>query len=345
MRIILPAHLFNTPNTKLELISLIQLGIDGRHLIQTDPVNAVEIEEWLAKLAELDIQACEACELALNSGFILDREEQDNGLSPLTIRITTPDNQPNWENQTPILPLNQATRQFLMQPLTLFLENRRNDSAFLKAVATGVRKTELNRLLQNNWIKFETGGGITEILEWVKEISTQPEHYWRSFALFDSDALKPGKPSQDSDALVQACDNRVFYHQLKRRAIENYLPLAALSVWMGINVHKKVNGFSRQKLVNAFAKLNPEQRHHYNMKNGFKGDFKDEQDELKKVGDFYHDLDVQFKKTLACGFNSRNENIAELFKEQDFKIQEQWLLQDGQQSEIAPMLDHIFSLV
>jgi hypothetical protein len=174
-------------------------------------------------------------------------------------------------------------------------------------------------------------------LKWIEEIANIPEKCKRSFALFDSDALKPNEPSQQSNEVVTAaCKQTIPYHQLKRRAIENYLPFQALSTWMGMGVHQKIQGVSKKNLVNAFKQLNSEQRHHFNMKKGFKGD------ENKELGDFYDDIPNEVKKTLERGFG---DDIAELFKEEQFKIQEYWLLNDNLTKELNPMLEKLLSLV
>jgi hypothetical protein len=117
-------------------------------------------------------------------------------------------------------------------------ENRRNDPAFLRATATGWRKDKLKILAKNDWLKFEGGGGIGEILKYAEEILGQPDKYLRNFLLFDSDALKPNEPSKQSQEVVAVCHLIIPCHQLKRRAIENYLPYETLSIWMGMDVHK-----------------------------------------------------------------------------------------------------------
>jgi hypothetical protein len=312
----------------------IGLDIDSPHLIQTEPVHAEEIDNWLNQQYDKTRQLCQKI---LDLGL---RNETNfsSDFQMATIRVCEVE-KPQWnvgKNQTlHILPLDKAVK-FLYQPFTIFVENRRNDRAFLEAVATGWRKERLQQLLKNNIIEFNGGGGIGEVLKWVEEIAEMKEKCQRSFALFDSDALQPNEPSEQSKQVAAVCNQSILYHQLKRRAIENYLPYQALSIWMNVGVHQKIHGVSKRKLVEAFKQLSPEQRHHFNMKKGFDGD------KSQNTGDFYDEIPNSVKRTLKRGFG---DDIAELFKEKRFKIPDEWLYKDNLTKELNPILEQILSLV
>ena len=345
MRVILKAEVFASKLMKhLDLIALIKFGVDERHLIQVEPPDADEVHDWLDKQSE---NIREECQLAFDFGYRLDSDEYAQ-FSPFTIQVARVD-KAQWYQNEPLLPLDIALK-FLSQPFTIFVENRRNDSAFLRATATGWRKQKLEQLLNQDWIKFEAGGGLGEILKYVKEISKQPEKYQRHFVLFDSDALEPDKPSQQSESVVTNCGQSVYFHRLRRRAIENYLPLAALWEWTKIHKPKKIC-VSRRHLVEAFQQLSDEQRHHFNLKKGFKGDFKTKSDEKETeqekehrlVGHFYQNISLERRMILAQGFGT---DIAQLFKEEQFLIKEKWLHDDESLIlELEPMLEKLLSLV
>jgi hypothetical protein len=344
MRVILEQSIFSDPLLNpLKLYSLLDLSIEGRHLIQTDSLDSKEMSDWLNKQGGNQ----EWCEWALTTrGFREDANENPNA-PPFTIRVGNV-NQSLWNQATPLLSLEDAS-QFLTQPLTIFLENRRNDRDFLETVAILVTvgtnevgelvsgRDELKRLYEKSWIKFETGGGLGEVLKYVEEeLYDKPERYLRCFILFDSDALRPGKPSKNSIDVVEAChkipcfDNH--YHQLMRRAIENYLPMEVLDeVWAKQQAPRK-------RKVRAFRKLKPHQRHHFNMKKGFQGDAQ----HSTKVGNLYEDLDALTKQRLTSGFGGK---IAELFKQEPPQIKVEWLLQDNQLLEIEPLVLKILALV
>jgi hypothetical protein len=137
---------------------------------------------------------------------------------------------------------------------------------------------------------------------------------------------------------------------LRRREIENYLPLAALWEWTKIHKQKKTCR-SRRKQVEAFKKLSLKQRHHFDMKKGFKGDFKikageketEQEKEHRLVGNFYQNVSIEIRIVLAQGFGT---DIAELFKEEQFFIKEKWLHDDKSLIlELEPMLKRLLSLV
>jgi hypothetical protein len=361
MRVILEQSIFSDPLLNpLKLYSLLDLSIKGRHLIQTDPLESTEMLDWLEKQGEHR----EWCEWALTTrGFREDANENPNA-PPFTIRVGNV-NQSLWNQATPLLSLEDAS-QFLTQPMIIFLENRRNDRAFLETVAILVTvgtnevgelvsgRDELKRLSKKSWINFETGGGIGEVLKYVKEeLYDKPERYLRCFILVDSDALSPGKPGGDSKKVVKACHEIPrfdhHYHQLNRRAIENYLPIEALEKWVEeVQIGEKESQKNRQRKetekqerqlkVMAFRELNPLQRHHFNMKEGFNGDRK----RSSEVGNLYDDLDALTKQHLTSGFG---ENIAKLFKQEPPQIRARWLLQDNQLSEIEPLVLKILALV
>jgi len=350
MRVILDTAIFTDKSINpLELYCLLRFGTEERHLIQTDPVTPEEMFDWLDKQPEEDRLWFE---FALMDG--VRRATNINPAFPsFTIRVSSI-KQSIWDaTPYPVLSLADATN-FLYRPLIIFLENRRSDRAFLETVASIVSielnlftgamvsgREQLKRLAAKNWIEFQTGGGIKESLSWIKEISAQPEQYLRGFILFDSDALGPGKPGGDSEKVVKACREIPHfdhhYHQLKRRAIENYLPIEVLAeIW--VKQVKAKEKRKRESKVRAFRKLTPPQRHHFNMKKGFEGD----KQHSTKVGNLYADLDTLTKQRLISGFGGK---MAELFKPEPPQIKVEWLLQDNQLSEIEPLVLKILALV
>lgn len=350
MRVILDTAIFTDKSINpLELYCLLRFGTEERHLIQTEPIDSKEISDWLDKQPEEDRLWFE---FALMDG-VRGATNINPAFPPFTIRVSSI-KQSIWDaTPYPVLSLEDATN-FLYRPLIIFLENRRSDRAFLETVANIVTielnlqtgeivsgRERLKWLVARNWIDFQTGGGITESLSWIKEISAKPEQYLRSFMLFDSDALSPGKPGENSSNVVEACHKipgfDTHYHQLKRRAIENYLPIEVLAeIW--VKQVKAKEKRKRESKVRAFRKLTPPQRHHFNMKKGFEGD----KQHSAKVGNLYAYLDTLTKQRLISGFGGK---MAELFKQEPPQIKAEWLLQDNQLSEIEPLVLKILALV
>lgn len=156
------------------------------------------------------------------------------------------------------------------------------------------------------------------------------EEALRLWALFDSDAREPGKPSPSSEELSQSCISRgLSHHRLSRRAIENYLPVKALEAWAYNSPKNSRDG--RRRSVKAFASMKPEQRHHYHMKKGFQADRKSGIPDLFDPHSNHSDLQRGF-----------GEEVTSLFHQREFPLREEWLLKDGQRQEVLLMAQAVF---
>lgn len=158
--------------------------------------------------------------------------------------------------------------------------------------------------------------------------------------MFDSDAREPGSPSPQASEICSLCSEiDLPHHMLRRRAIENYLPLEALEWWA-----ERCLGHPRQMRVGqvaAFAAMPPRLRHHYNLKKGFDGD---RPSGIPDIYSAYVD-DPDLKTGL-------DKNIAQLFLEGDYMngqhepalcFQETWLQEDGQVLETTEMLESLYA--
>lgn len=92
----------------------------------------------------------------------------------------------------------------------------------------------------------------------------------------------------------------------------------------------------REAKVEAFSKLEPEQRHHYKMKDGFKQDRKDATHD-KRVGDLYKRVPDEVMQTLDGGFE---KDIAKLFEDTN-SIPVAWLRKDNQEDEAIEIVESI----
>jgi len=323
MRVVLDESLFAAPGADvLELLSLFDLGFKGRHYIQTDQPTPDAVCGWLEGR---DAETRESCELALA------RSLERDALCPASKTVRVADVPHARWGDPPVVPLS-AAGTLLTQPFYVIVEDATRDRDFLLAVATAERKCRLTECADRGWLKFEHGGGITRMRERVAELLQDRGKALRAWVLFDSDALRPGVPSRDSRRLAGACQRRVAFHQLSRRAVENYLPLPALETW--------ANDASRKRKVRALRKLRKDQRFHYNMKRGFAQDAK--RADSDAAGDLYDELDPGLLQALQHGIDV---GIAELFNGKAFPIQGSWLHQDEQLSETEPMLDEMLSLL
>lgn len=130
----------------------------------------------------------------------------------------------------------------LSQPLTLLIENRNSDSAFLLKFVGKEHKKELESYLDQGRIRFENGGGLPVMLTTLERLTDDQSltpRAWlerlRVWVLFDRDCHvnnvgdPPDQPSALSTELKTICSRMkkpwpMPHHQHVRCAIENYLP-------------------------------------------------------------------------------------------------------------------------
>ncbi|MCY1073159.1 hypothetical protein [Archangium lansingense] len=240
---------------------------------------------------------------AVIAAFDRSRRALSNSASLVDVRVADR-KQSHWESSPPLLTPEDAAL-LLALPLWLVFENRLTDKHFLLCVASEPRRTALKNALLKGWLRAEHGGGLGDMGRYIAGLREDPAERLRTWVMFDSDAASPGQPSSQSEALKMKCVGAsVPHHQLQRRSIENYLPARALWHWAG-----SFRGFAstdRQRLVRQFEAMSPEQRYHLDMKETF------------------------------------DEHIAELFQEEAFRIDPEWLRQDDQGPEVDNLLQGLF---
>jgi len=175
-------------------------------------------------------------------------------------------------------------KEFVGRPLDLWLENGRNDSAFLRASApAGEYRRWLEDAHTKRWIKYCLGGGseLGRVLE-----ALDPWDRLRAWAMCDADNWEPAYVSAQVRTFRAACAARLDPAPrpelplcvLRRRAIENYLPLRALRRWATLrHGTRSEQRRKRKRFVDKFEGLHAddsdfELRHHYHLERGFKAE-------------------------------------------------------------------------
>jgi len=309
----------STRTNQLELLKLISVCESGRHVLVTNPPyvpgGSPILDAWLE---DLPLPVGAHVRLLLEFGLL-----ELAGKTAAAPRIRVSDvTACNWESTEPVLTVEDAAR-LLNMPLKLLVENRRNDGAFLRKLTPPSYRAVLERALERGWVELENGGGIGELRRRVEEAQYKPMHHTRLWVMVDSDAREPDKPSGASDKVIEAC-LKVFQpwplpaRQLRRRSIENYLPLKSLQGWAS---RKGANG---REVVDSFIRLSQNQRHHFNMKSGFLGDLKSEKREQYRarravvedadLPPLFQRLSLEDKRALQEGFGS---SIGDLFHDED----------------------------
>lgn len=329
MIVVIEDAVFASPENASKLVTLFHLGFEGRHRIQVDPLHEPDPDSAFSRWRQRqDPSIRQEIDLALEEGI----EDAVHGIPSDHLLQVAEVKDSDWHASPPVVPLEEAYR-LLHSPLKIVLENRNNDWAFLETIALEPWRQRLQEAREIGAIELVHGGGLPEIKKRVASLEAAPGERLRSWVLFDSDALEPKRPSKDSEALREACeDTGCRYHQLNRRASENYLPPKALLSWAG-----SLKGPQRtktRKKAEAFADMEPKQRHHYNMKHGFDGD-------RKRASDLPELFDGPKKNPdLRKGFGG--QIAAKLYSERQNLLRDEWFLQDGQKEETSRIVQAIF---
>lgn len=337
MRIVIEASLLARKHSTEErgaMLSLFIAGQKGPHTVEVSPSDSPHFRRWVETFDEATQEIVRAA---------LFRAVKEQGrrrrLAVHVADVTTA----SWAEVR--LPLDVAVR-VVGQPLTLLVENARNEPAFLRALTRLRRDFNFDALVASGAIEPRTNGGIDENRMWLEQYATRPSVAMRTWVLCDSDTRRPWRRPTGSAApaelgtgarkLTECCQKHgVRLHVLARRFIESYLPLPAIQQWAAF--HEP----SRNPKFWSLSRLTAEQRHHYNMKEGFAQDKKDA-GHAAKVGRLYDGVDQSDLDVLKKGIA---KDIADLFHEKDFRIAEQWLRTDKQEEEVHEIVDAIMELI
>lgn len=128
--------------------------------------------------------------------------------------------------------------RFFNQPISIILENNKNDAYFITALIyyfdnTGVLKEHL----KNGWIKFENAGGCRNVKNFIEGFLSafvdialrsgrNTADYFRGLVILDSDKNYPNEPLKPDYTTLQIylSSKKIDFHLLEKRAMENYMP-------------------------------------------------------------------------------------------------------------------------
>jgi hypothetical protein len=299
MNINLDAELFSSGTVdEATVLQLIWTAFDGRHRVF--PMIASQVlDDWLSRHSSDVFERCRFCIdeslVAASQGFC---EQQ------VYVR-------PGPDDWTDLKLSPESAIYFLQSPIEVWLENDLNDGNFLLSCVASELSKKLKEFEEKRWIQFQNAGGIGSMPLRINRIAETRRH--STIFIFDSDSRLPGSCSQQARAVIAACKaNRVQYHCLSRRAIENYIPTRTLKSWAFSPVFRGWQSRVRKQRVMAFGSIAEEQRHFFNLKSGFNGDLPG-----NTVGEW----------------RSRKDDIGRLF--QEITVETRDHLKDGIQSDVA----------
>jgi hypothetical protein len=340
MRVLIDAAFFAGPEAEdLAFLHLFALARDGRHVLLTRPAFVPRepgtVEQWLTRLP---IGTAAQVRQVLSHGPDA-AARMPAGAVGITVAPLPSSDWPAGR-----LCLQDALR-VLQTPLGVMVENRRADWRFLLALAPPAQRAQLKEALDNGWLETLHAGGLGEMKAWLEELLAESfmsvsnaARVLRLWVMFDRDAepANRSQPSGQSTAMKTLCESaparpwHLGHYQLGRRAIENYLPEAALRRWQ--SEKPGVEGTRRRKVVDALCKLRRDQpaaARQYHMKGGLLADLSDETrknviDSKRWIQDA--DLDPLFRglsdpdrEAISKGFGRNIANYLEHIDEADFR--------------------------
>jgi hypothetical protein len=220
-------------------------------------------------------------------------------------------------------------------------------------------RTLFERALCDGWLVFEQGGGLSEVQHMLADLEPAIDdpvrcpqglrrhvRRWRLTVVIDRDVREVKRPhgipknewkAQPRDAsapsgesemvllaaqiALHAWDGRPAIHQLRRRAIENYIPLRSLAKWGQAKSEKKeremrLAQYEALRVLDTPDTKGNRPRWYFNMKDGLGGDkpnnLKNAATSNDHIHPTFHALAENQRVALQDGFNTRDEKIADL---------------------------------
>lgn len=339
MKVILPENLFSTAAIELYpflLQTLFHACMGDRHELAPDfeVAGSSLFRSWREHLRPNERDAVDS---------VLRSSAQAEARETIDCVIVADPVATDWSMSPPRVGPDDLFR-VLLSPLTILVEHEINDGAFLRAVGLGFDRDGFLAALERGHIRFEHAGG-SSMQTLIEQRKHEPARAYRSWAIFDSDALVPKEPSSEARNKIEACQaSRVRHHMLVRRASENYLPHKELNSLIP-HTHNNLPG---RKAVGALGRLRAEQRAHFNMKSGFKGDEArlgpggSDAHQKPAVDTHFDDVRANDRHALATGFG---QDIAQRFVPAPEAgrppISEPARRRDGQADEMVPLFRRI----
>ena len=225
--------------------------------------------------------------------------------------------------------IEEAIR-FFSQPVSIVLENNKNDSYFVEAIIYHFDKEGIvKEHLRNGWLRFENAGGYRNVQNFLEGCfksfgdlasrnNREPFHYYRGMIILDSDknyTSEPIKPQYNH--LIQKFPDIIF-HILEKRAMENYMPEDVYEdIRQEINLNKTAhNNWKKMKAwIDTFLHLSHEQKNFLNISDGFAKHIDKETGQRKPIN---HKILELFGLTENCqNFKVLDEGFS--YKGKEFK--------------------------
>ena len=221
-------------------------------------------------------------------------------------------------------------------PVSVAVENATTDGDFLRTMVHALDRGELRQALERRWLMIAQMGGFGEVEKTVVRLRDGMPGPCRVFVLTDSDAQYPGERTATVEKVEETCQRHgVPFAILRKRKIENYLPVSVLN---------RLAGHRHREVFQAFLHLSPDQRDHYDMKNGLEADERGHAILPPEQQRLFHGVRGHVLRNLCGGFG---KGTAEVFRTQRHCFAEADVRQvcAGDEHEIDRILDQIERLL
>jgi len=227
---------------------------DRRHLWDIVDPDEIEHSPWIQ--TDLGSRAARRNLLALQKCYTESAYPRTNKMHSLMISVTK-----RSSSDLDLTPTD--ARRCLGSPARILVENAESDGTFLETMMSAFNRRDLVDAQTEGWFRIEHLGGFGEVEKRIEQIRAITIGPLRVFVFADSDRLHPSHTSATMRKVQDACNaHQVPYAILKKRKIENYLP---------VNVIQKVHP-RNSRTRKAFLCLSQIQKDYYEMKGGFKRD-------------------------------------------------------------------------
>ena len=188
--------------------------------------------------------------------------------------------------------LDESIR-FFLQPVSVILENSKNDASFINAIVDHFDvKNEaglkiLREFIDNGWLQYENAGGCGNVKNFIEgklqsfnalavKNNRAVYDYLRCTVILDSDKHYPTESFKDLYVELEEYLLKIGvrkYHILAKRSMENYMPdevVINLTQTKNLNLRSKLN----TRWVTLYSNLTAVQKDYLS----YNGDFKKDED-------------------------------------------------------------------
>ena len=208
------------------------------------------------------------------------------------------------------------------EPLCILVENRFSDGPFVERVVK-----ELDKSLHTLWnrpgkpVRIDSVGGKGQMRQEVEHRTSGQPYRPRLVAIVDSDRKSPDDDSSpDARRLCRACEKRGLpCWILAKREAENYLPRILL-------LARQDAGEDHEQRVDAWDRLNDDQKNFFDMKSGLPNAPSDVERDL------FGELSPADRKILSDGFGPKVDKcwtLQNVSAEAELVLREQGDLEHG----------------